>query len=448
MQTPDTNPSKPTNQNEIKWSKFQSIGLWITGILTLLTTISFLGFVAYYLNLFGNQLVDWGVTGQVGDFFGGVIGSLIAAFGSILLYMSFSEQRKSQLEQAKQFKISLTEQQHSNQAQNEQFLKSQIESRFTSLLSLHQKNLENIKIKAEEQIQEREAIEHILDELEICYEEIQFTCENKSLEGIFQPAFLEECNKLLINRPKLDLKKLAIIDIAYTIVFYGITAQGLGVIIKQLEKYYKRELIFTQASILLLKNEDVDIEIWKKIFFDRETFEITKSFMDSNINDKPISEAVKDAEIFPQLEEWLKQVDIQYYNGYYNLVGHYFRQLFQTVKYIDNQSILSYEEKYDYIKTLRSQLSVTEQNFLAVNSLSFMGREWELNHDDGSDEISSQAKFYFTKYNLIKNIPNPELDKFGLNILEFYPDIHFEFENEPENRNKLLKAFKTKISNN
>src|SRR5690606_14384085 len=96
----------------------------------------------------------------------------------------------------------------------------------------------------------------------------------------------------------------------------------------------------------------------------------------------------------------------KYYGGHQYKLGHYFRHLFQTVKYIDEKTILNYDEKYDYMKTLRAQLSTIEQYIVFFNSLSFMGRAWEFDNivDDTSNK--HRDKWLITKYNFLKNIPD------------------------------------------
>lgn len=136
----------------------------------------------------------------------------------------------------------------------------------------------------------------------------------------------------------------------------------------------------------------------------------------------------------------------KYYGGHQYKLGQYFRHLFQTVKYINKQQILNYLQQYDYIKTLRAQLSNTEQYLLFFNSLSFMGRAWELSEvSDPTLEPSAPtgSKWLITKYNFIKNVQSLELFN-QINISEYYPNLHFEFEEEPATRMALVAGFTTK----
>lgn len=79
-------------------------------------------------------------------------------------------------------------------------------------------------------------------------------------------------------------------------------------------------------------------------------------------------------------------------NGFINPISRYFRQLFQIIKFIDEQKFISEKSKYQYIKILRSSLTNREEEFIFNNSISPYGSAW-IKHN------------YFTKYKLIKNIP-------------------------------------------
>ena len=101
------------------------------------------------------------------------------------------------------------------------------------------------------------------------------------------------------------------------------------------------------------------------------------------------------------------------YGGHQSRLGHYYRHMFQTIKYIDQQNNLSQFEKYDYVRIFRSQLSTYEQEMLFYNSLSQLGKEWK-------------EKSYITKYQLIKNLPKHFLDP--INPKKYYPSVKFEHE--------------------
>lgn len=116
----------------------------------------------------------------------------------------------------------------------------------------------------------------------------------------------------------------------------------------------------------------------------------------------------------------LHQIDIQNcndkeYYGFQDEIGNYFRLLYQAVSYVDNQQILAYQEKYNYVKILRGQMSNMEEVVLFYNSLCDLGLAWEYEESE---------KDLITKYNLIKNIP---ADLTKISFERFYPNVYYEY---------------------
>lgn len=69
------------------------------------------------------------------------------------------------------------------------------------------------------------------------------------------------------------------------------------------------------------------------------------------------------------------------WNGFYsnneNVLGHYFRNLYRIIKYIDETNLIdSFDEKKVYIGIIRAQLSSTELRFLLHNSLGSHGEKF------------------------------------------------------------------------
>ena len=77
------------------------------------------------------------------------------------------------------------------------------------------------------------------------------------------------------------------------------------------------------------------------------------------------------------------------------LLGRYYRHLFQMVKFVNDQPDNLYDEdnwKKSFISVLRSQMSDYEQLLLYYNAQSSFGKSWDENQ-------------YIVTYKLIKNIP-------------------------------------------
>jgi hypothetical protein len=102
------------------------------------------------------------------------------------------------------------------------------------------------------------------------------------------------------------------------------------------------------------------------------------------------------------------------FEGHQSRLGHYFRHLYQSVTYVDNKNFDI--DKYDYVKTLRAQLTTHEQALLFINSLSPMGDVWN------SEKL-------LLKYRFVKNIPPSFFDKeTEIDIEEYFPNNYFEWQ--------------------
>ena len=191
-------------------------------------------------------------------------------------------------------------------------------------------------------------------------------------------------------------------EISYLIFFYGLGNNS------------------TESLLLKIKNI-----ISNDIFFDRELYSFALKPMIDNHNKRR-----EENKRLPKAER--KYLD---HDGHQSRLGHYFRHMFQTIKYIDEQSneLLNYSDKYFYIKTLRAQMTTHEQALLFYNSLTHIGQDWELREQDLNKKL-------ITKYNLIKNLPEGFTSP--LNPKFFYPDVNYEFDNnKTENRLKLEKHY-------
>lgn len=103
--------------------------------------------------------------------------------------------------------------------------------------------------------------------------------------------------------------------------------------------------------------------------------ECIKAFSDESFDDK------KDL-------ERLNAIYFYYFHAYHSSLGHYFRNLYHIVKFVD-ESKLHRKEKEGYIKILRAQLSNYEILLLAYNGLSPYGASF---------------KPLIEKYKLLKNL--------------------------------------------
>jgi hypothetical protein len=102
------------------------------------------------------------------------------------------------------------------------------------------------------------------------------------------------------------------------------------------------------------------------------------------------------------------------FEGHQSRLGHYYRHLYQLVRYVDQQTIDI--EKYEYVKTIRAQLSTHEQALLLINSLTPMGQNW-------------WRKGFIIKYRLVQNIPHGFFDSSTeLDMTPLFKPGYFEWE--------------------
>jgi hypothetical protein len=102
------------------------------------------------------------------------------------------------------------------------------------------------------------------------------------------------------------------------------------------------------------------------------------------------------------------------FEGHQSRLGHYYRHLYQLVKYVDRQTIEI--DKYEYVKTIRAQLSTHEQALLLLNSFTKMGEVWWI-------------EGFITNYRLVRNIPPDFFDKTTeLDTSKLFDPKYFEWE--------------------
>ena len=155
------------------------------------------------------------------------------------------------------------------------------------------------------------------------------------------------------------------------------------------------------------KLSDIDIaDIAYAVFFYGSS-KSWKPFMMEYLKDYPDTERLVDA-IIARLDSEKRFI---LYRPNQNYLSVYFRNMYNAIKLIDNCGLISSEEKKDYVKILRAQLSNAELYILFFNIISRFGKKWVDND-------------YVTKYQLIQNLPSKYCD--GYNPKDYFPEIKFE----------------------
>jgi len=377
----------------------------------------------------GHVLVD--KSGEVGDFIGGVIGTLFSLAGFIILIITLADQSKSNTIE-------------------------RFESNFFELVKFHRENVEELKYTVYEKndldnidqeidpviYESRKVFRAVFEQFLQCRNEIKQYINVNQETSIFTSthlSFIQSIDEVKKNR--INLKLIASIDIAYCIMFYGLSAEGVLILERLFSKKYKKE--FTSQIINYLKLKPVLIEkvIWKKwrALSKRKSIDnknqIIKYIYNFRANKNPnytIDEVMGETEnMFLDFGDYHINFK-KYYGGHQFRLGHYFRHLYQTVKFVDRHKGLSEKQKYSYVKILRAQLSTYEQALLFLNSVSCLGLIWEFNPDFIESKIPfvnfnrKNKRKLITKYALIKNLPGETI--FGIKVRLFYTDIKYELE--------------------
>lgn len=301
--------------------------------------ISFLliGFAFYAPSLFVKETslgIDFSETGQIGDTIGGIMNPFIAIAGVLLTFLAFYIQYKANRLQRDLFRDELNE-------QSEQFRKTQFENQFYEMLRLHKENVNEIQI---DQIKFQVTRDNTT--------KIEVTIRGARAFDLLLSEF-ELCFYVAkMSFPDKDYKIW--VNEGYGAFFHGVNSKKL-----ELHSFFKKLDSINQSYSRLfneinkiLNNESVDYNLEKELHF-------------------------------------------SLFQGHSSQLAHYYRHLFQTVKYIttqDNQFI-TYEEKRKFLRILRSQLSNQEQALLFYNWLSNFGKQWE-----------NENNKFFTDYRMIHNI--------------------------------------------
>lgn len=279
--------------------------------------------------------LDFTDKGEIGDTIGGISGPFIAIAAAILTFLAFWVQFKANEQQ----KIDL---------QIERF-----ENRFYNLIEIHRNNVSELIIG--KSTKSRKAYISMFKELKFTY-----LCVRNYYEVIH-----------LKVHPDKTISDETIYNISYLIFFFGVGTNSSKVVLDLIGENNKEFFDGVEEFIQKKKLE------WTSAIKERRFVKIP----DENNN------------VF--------ELDILYKpcGGHTSKLSHYVRNLFQIVKYIDEQDekVIPYKTKFQYAGTLRAQLSTHEQLLLFYNAISVLGKPWI---DNGLME----------KYCVIKSIPLPLAD--------------------------------------
>jgi uncharacterized membrane protein len=311
--------------------------------------------VAIFLYKSGPELIqsryfdkgNIGDRGAIGDAFGGTFGPIIAWFAAILTFMAFYIQYEANKEQRDQFA-----------KQADDTVIERFENRFFELIRIHRENVEEQNIQ--NVIFGRKAFTTYYFELRYIYFVLEHNYGNSDKNIV------------------LDKEQLS--NLAYLIFFYGIGHASEGVFSHIAPKINSTD--FFKITLRRLENEK---QMYSDFVNDKEKNENKTGYKVLRLKNLEINHRGKNAVFIQHYEP---------FTGHGTKIGHYYRHLFQTVKYVHSQEneLFTDDVKYDYVKMLRAQLSNFEQVILYYNSICILGSAWI-------------TEGYIKNYHLLTNLP-------------------------------------------
>lgn len=376
------------------YERVESPIIVISTVISFAITISFILILGKSFKIHtGIGNLDMDTTGQVGDFIGGTVGTIMTAISIILLYKTLNEQRKNSEDQSKQF------------------IKSQIENRFFELLKYHRDNVTTIEydyfenLKKIKKTKGHQFFVIVNTQLQLAFDEFDKYIKKNDLkvDNIYEEPYLNKIslNKTIIDREINDKFLLAKIDICYLVVFIGVSKNGRLEIQEITKDKYKQDFISDVLTYFKFKpcKSSRFYPLWESI--------IKKEYL---------REGTSHNELF---KVYPSDRYIKYYGGHKFRLGHYFRHLYQIVCYLHyNEELKDQKDKLNYTRVLRGQLSDYEQILFFYNSISQMGRVWEL--ADSKNNTIDSNNHLITNYKLIKSVSNSVLVD-GIKPSSFYP---------------------------
>lgn len=238
--------------------------------------------------------------------------------------------------------------------QRNAFKKERFEARYFELLKIHLSNVSEFEIA--NTIKSRACFKYMINELRLIYRYVEI--------GAL-------AHNLIKNDSKIKSRK-EYLSMAFLIMYFGIGYSSE----RQLREMF---------------NEDED-EIFTT-FVKKKLEEVQESYSVKSPSYTPIYFGYK-IPIDGVPDGFTFETQFYPFDGHSSRLGHYYRHLYQTVRYVDNQpeAIVSAKEKYEYLKSLRATLSNQEQLLLYYNCISLFGENWI-------------EKGLIQKYAFIKNIP-------------------------------------------
>jgi hypothetical protein len=295
------------------------------------------------------------ITGTIGDTLNGVFNPLIATLAVITTFLAFIVQYRA------------------NQLYREDVDSQRFETRFYELLKLHRENVNEIEIQNKHL--KRKVFVKMFEELRFLYFIVDSSQDLYNIE----------------NNHKINITKEQITELAYFFFYYGVNEK---LNIQDFSKINIHTPFYIYCKTQINKYQ---------ILFDREFSEKEKEPITLYLNESiGLNKSI------------YLTTDFYPFDGHASRLGHYYRHLYQLIKFVvSSRELKNIDDKYEYIKIIRAQLSNYEQAIIYYNSFFYAGKIWW--NDTTIDLRSKDGKHisYFLDFALIKNLPF-NLTDFGI----------------------------------
>lgn len=288
--------------------------------------------------------------GEIGDTIGGITAPFIGLVSAILVYLALKAQIEANLQVSSQFQL------------------QKFENQFYEMIRLHKENVNEMSIKGyDKEIVEFCKYTNVEKDL---YEKESFSEQEVKNYISGRKVFVTMITELKAVYEMFCAKipeneNYQIFDLSYFVFFDGLDSfeRFLG------EEFEKEESIYKDSCFNELLHQ---LKIARRNH--TETSGKANNFFNIKLHFK-----------------------YKPFSGHQSRLGHYYRHLFQTVKFVVNYDgeVLNYSDKRNYLRILRAQLSNHEQLMLFYNWYSGYGLKWE----------QKVGNHFFTDYRMIHNIP-------------------------------------------
>lgn len=311
------------------------------------------------------SVLDFTNTGEIGDTIGGIMGPFVAIVASFLTFLAFLMQYQANEIQKSELK-----------RQSIRHDKEQFEAKLYQMLDVYNQNVARLRAG---DLEGKRAIPELLSEFHFIYRCVRYAyngVKESDITSLVTDKEQREDMLLYMNDVIKDVatENIVLMKFAYSLFFYGFPR--VNPYAKYKGKYVLENVIYQSLLHILFEKSDIRYQD----YFISDSLSLLRY-------------PVKCSAHYKMME------------GHNEELGTYYRQMFLFFKAISDvdEIIADEDQKYQYAKLLRSQLTDCEQALLYYNSMSEMGAEW--NKRDTSQGNTRQGMGLVARFRLIKNIP-------------------------------------------